>query len=103
MRRVSSHKDDREARAADDATGARIIPFRHRSNSGGPKNADEAAVARQVILEEERVRMRQNIAVAVVLIALMCAGGWLVMHLRESLRIEACIEAGHRGCSTLHP
>lgn len=102
MRRVTSHKDDHEARAASDATGARIIPFRHRSNSGGPKNANEAA-ARQAILEEERVRMRQNIAVAVVLIVLMCAGGWLVMHLRESLRIEACIEAGHRSCSTLNP
>lgn len=47
--------------------------------------------------------MRQNLAAAVVLIVLLLVGGWLVMHLRMSLRVEACLEAGYRNCSMLRP
>ena len=93
MRRLGSHRDDHDGHAARDATGAQIIPLRRRSNSGVPGNSDDATSARQAILDEERVRMRQNLAVAVVLVVLMCAGGWLVANLRASSRMEAL----HRG------
>lgn len=53
--------------------------------------------------EEDRLRMRQNIAAAIVLIAILVAGGWLITQLRTSVRIEMCVEAGHANCSPLQP
>ncbi|MBN9260097.1 MAG: hypothetical protein J0I57_12660 [Hyphomicrobium sp.] len=47
--------------------------------------------------------MRQNIAAAIVLIAILVAGGWLITQLRTSVRIEMCVEAGHANCSPLQP
>ena len=46
--------------------------------------------------------MRQNIASAAVVIVLLLLGGWCIAHLRASLRVESCLEAGYRNCSVQH-
>lgn len=98
-----SQKDDREERVGEDATGAHIIPFKGSSTPSASGNIDAATNARNAIIEEDRARMRQNLAAAVVLIVLLLVGGRLVMHLRTSLRVEGCLEAGYRNCSALKP
>jgi hypothetical protein len=47
---------------------------------------------------EDRVRMRQNIAALLVIVAIVGLGGWLIESLRHYSRIQTCIEAGHRNC-----
>ena len=47
---------------------------------------------------EDRVRMRQNMAALLVIVAIVGAGSWLIDSLRHYSRIQTCIEAGHRNC-----
>jgi len=102
MQRHGSRTDDRNGARGDAAPGARIISFRQRTTASAPGSADEAENARRTIIDEDRVRMRQNIASAAVVIVLMLVGGWCIANLRTSLHVEACLEAGHRDCSVLH-
>ncbi|MBY0362946.1 MAG: hypothetical protein K2X45_13665 [Phreatobacter sp.] len=48
---------------------------------------------------DDRVRTRQNIAAAAVVLLLGLATYHVMVELRSSSRILACIEAGHRNCS----
>jgi hypothetical protein len=99
---------DRDADHQGDGAGhmpesAQIIPFKRRAGSGAPKRLSSDGSLQQSAVEEDRLRMRQNIAAAVVLIALLAAGSWLIANLRTSVRIEMCVEAGHANCSPLQP
>lgn len=47
---------------------------------------------------EDRVRMRQNIAALLVIVAIVGLGSWLIESLRHYSSIQTCIEAGHRNC-----
>ncbi|HEX5958877.1 MAG TPA: hypothetical protein VFY92_09515 [Hyphomicrobiaceae bacterium] len=48
--------------------------------------------------EEDRLRMRQNLAALLVIIAIVTAGSWLMANLQRTSQLRACIEAGHRNC-----
>ncbi len=48
-------------------------------------------------------RTQQNVF-ALLLVALLVAGGaWLIVQLRDSLKAELCVEAGHRNCTPVDP
>ena len=51
--------------------------------------------------DADGIRKRQNIAAAIVLVVLFLGGLWLVNALRNYMKIEECIEAGHRNCAPL--
>jgi hypothetical protein len=48
---------------------------------------------------DERVRTRQNIVAAAVVLCLGLATYHVMTELRASSRVLACIEAGHRNCA----
>ncbi|HEX6002224.1 MAG TPA: hypothetical protein VFZ16_22950 [Hyphomicrobiaceae bacterium] len=48
--------------------------------------------------EEDRLRMRQNLAAFLVIIAIVTAGSWLMANLQRTSQLRACLEAGHRNC-----
>jgi hypothetical protein len=50
---------------------------------------------------EDRLRMRQNLAAFLVIIAIVAAGTWLMASLHYYSRLQACMEAGHRNCVQL--
>jgi hypothetical protein len=52
---------------------------------------------------EDRVRMRQNVAAVLVIVAIVGVGSWLIDSLRHYSRIQTCIEAGHRNCVPVDP
>jgi len=52
---------------------------------------------------DDRLRMRQNMAVLAVTIAIVVLGTWLIDSLRYYSRQQTCIEAGHRNCVPLDP
>jgi hypothetical protein len=47
---------------------------------------------------DDRMRMRQNMAAMIVIVAIVVLGSWLIESLRTYSRIQLCIEAGHRNC-----
>ena len=51
--------------------------------------------------EQARRRTMQNLAAAAVVFGLVVGGLWLIVHLRESLKIEECVESGRRNCVTI--
>jgi hypothetical protein len=79
------------------APGAKIIQFARKPKAcrRGPEIVDPL---RRLEDEDEDRRTLQNLAAAVIIVALVAAGFWLIDHLRSSARIEACLEAGHRNC-----
>ncbi len=80
---------------------AKIFPFTARRGSA---SATENALRDPVRLlddAEDRRRMQQNVAAAIIILALVGAGFWLIDHLRTNARIAACVEAGHRNCVPL--
>jgi hypothetical protein len=48
--------------------------------------------------DEDRLRMRQNLAAFVVIAAIVVLGTWLISNLQYYSRLQTCIEAGHRNC-----
>ena len=50
---------------------------------------------------EDRIRMRQNLMVMLVIVLIVGLGSWLIDSLRYYSRIQACVEAGHRNCLPL--
>jgi hypothetical protein len=50
---------------------------------------------------EDRVRMRQNVAAMVVIVAIVTMGCWLMESLHYYSHLQACVEAGHRNCLPL--
>jgi len=53
-------------------------------------------------LQEERRRMRQNIAAVAVVVLIVAVGGWLISQLQTASRIQACFDYGHRNCMPLN-
>ena len=51
--------------------------------------------------DDDRVRMRQNLAAMIVIVCIVVLGTWLIESLRTYSRIQTCIEAGHRNCLPL--
>jgi len=76
---------------------AKIIQF-VRKPKGYQRPAEIVDPVRRLEDEDEHRRTLQNLAAAVIIVALLAAGFWLIDHLRSSARIEACLEAGHRNC-----
>lgn len=101
MRRASSHSGSHTEGAKTDHAGAKIIAFRPRNGGSRSRRAERHAQEQVDIREEDRLRMRQNIAAAVAILVLLLAGAWLVSNLEASARAMACIEAGHRNCDAL--
>jgi hypothetical protein len=61
--------------------------------AAAPPAADPAAER-----DEDRLRMRQNLAAGMVIAAIVVLGTWLIGSLHHYSRLQACIEAGHRNC-----
>ena len=101
MQQPDSKPDSRKGHTAENTAGARIIPFRQKAAASARGSSDDAD-AQRAIIDEDRARMRQNIASAAVVIVLLLLGGWCIAHLRASLRVESCLEAGYRNCSVQH-
>jgi hypothetical protein len=51
--------------------------------------------------DEDRLRMRQNLAAFLVIVAIVAAGTWLMASLHRYSQLQACLEAGHRNCLPL--
>lgn len=49
--------------------------------------------------EQIRRRMIQNVSAVLLVVLLVTGGAWLVVRLRDSLKLEACLESGRRGCA----
>jgi len=79
------------------APGAKIIQFARKTKACQRAGKIVDPLRRQEDEDEHR-RTLQNLAAAVIIVALIAAGFWLIEHLRTSARIEACLEAGHRNC-----
>jgi hypothetical protein len=82
-----------------EAARARLRPNRPvlpPSALAGPTPADSRASPTDDA--DDRLRMRQNLAALLVIIAIVGLGGWLIEGLRHYSRIQTCIEAGHRNC-----
>lgn len=50
---------------------------------------------------EDRLRMRQNLAAFLVIVAIVATGTWLMASLHHYSRLRMCLEAGHRNCLPL--
>jgi hypothetical protein len=51
--------------------------------------------------EEDRLRMRQNLAAFLAIVAIVALGSWLMESLHYYSRLQTCVEAGHRNCLPL--
>jgi len=65
----------------------------HPPSAHAPPATDPAAER-----DEDRLRMRQNLAAFVVIAAIVVLGTWLIGSLQYYSRLQTCIEAGHRNC-----
>lgn len=50
---------------------------------------------------EDRRRMLQNVAAVALVACLLLLGGWLIDRLQTYSRLQACLDFGHRHCTTL--
>jgi hypothetical protein len=76
----------------------RIIEFRPRPRSKKPREAPIRDPLRQFEIDQDRLRMQQNLAAAIVLVLILAAGLWLFHELRTSSHVLTCIEVGYRNC-----
>jgi hypothetical protein len=92
--------ESRKSRAdsAHVAGGARIIPFPRRTLSRRWRGRRIVDPLRQMEDDEDRLRMRQNLAAALVVALLVTLGFWIIDHLRTGTGDAVCIEAGHQDC-----
>jgi hypothetical protein len=81
--------------------GGRILQFRRRIARFPAADPPIVHPLHRYDEEEDRMRMRENIAAGLVIIVLAISGFWLIDHLRSSARIAVCLEAGHRDCAPL--
>jgi hypothetical protein len=66
-----------------------------------PAHAAHSAQAADDEEGEDRLRMRQNLAAFLVIVAIVAAGTWLMANLHHYSRLQTCLEAGHRNCLPL--
>jgi hypothetical protein len=92
-----------------------VIPLdraraRLRSRIGAPRRIEPPAALTSPVRShaqaaddesEDRLRMRQNLAAFLVIVAIVGAGTWLMTSLHYYSRLQTCIEAGHRNCLPL--
>ena len=78
--------------------GARILPFKMRTSPRLRKHTPIMDPLRRLETDEDRRRMHQNLAAALVITLLLVSGMWLIQHLQTSARITVCLEAGHLNC-----
>ena len=84
-------KARRSAEIVDFGAARRRKPQRRRSREGFVAETPD----------EVRRRTMQNLASAAVVAALVIGGLWLIVHLRQSLKVEECVESGRRNCVTI--
>jgi len=53
--------------------------------------------------EEDRVRQRQNIIAAIVVVGLLAACYWLINAMADAQKMEMCLFAHHSNCGPLDP
>ena len=63
------------------------------------RNNMDSTAARES--DEERARLRVNLAAAVVAVVLIAAGCWIVNSLAETQKIQSCTASGARYCSLI--
>jgi hypothetical protein len=51
--------------------------------------------------DDDRLRMRQNMAAFLAVVVIVGVGAWLLDSLHYHSRLQACVEAGHRNCLPL--
>ena len=97
-------RKDQQAGAdqAPPAGGAKILTFRRPTLSVPRRPPPISDPLRRFDADEDRHRMRQNVAAALVVILLVMTGLWLIDQLRTSARIATCLEAGHHNCLPLN-
>jgi hypothetical protein len=81
--------------------GAKILAFRPRprtARAGWPRISDPLG---RMEAEDDRRRMRENLAAALIIVLLFGIGYLVISELRASARIAACLEAAHRNCMPL--
>jgi hypothetical protein len=88
-------------RRVNSGDGGRVLEFK-RKLSAIKKDVPVTDPVRHFEAEEDRRRMQQNLAAALIIVFLIASGIWLIDHLRVSARIAACVEAGHHNCMPLN-
>jgi hypothetical protein len=91
----SNGSDGKASRTHD---GAQILPFKMRATARLRKRTPVMDPLRRLETAEDRHRMHQNLAAALVIALLLATGMWLIEHLEASARITVCLEAGHPNC-----
>ena len=81
--------------------GGRILQFKRKMPGRRVTEIPIADPLRHFEDEEDRCRMQQNLAAAIVIVLIVTSGFWLIDQLRASARITACVEAGHHNCLPL--
>ncbi len=81
------------------AGGAQILAFR-RPNAFGRRRADARVTdpLSRLESEEDRLRLLQNLAAAMVVALLLAMGLWLMDRIQTSAQILSCLETGTRNC-----
>jgi hypothetical protein len=78
----------------------RILEFKPRLRSSTRKHAPIVDPLQQFEIEDDRLRMQQNVAAFIVLVLILAAGLWLFHELRTSARALICVEVGYENCPT---
>ena len=98
---MKTEAEPRRSQRAQSGDGEQVLQFKRKS-SAIKKDAPITDPVRHFEAEEDRRRMQQNLAAALIIVFLIASGIWLIDHLRMSARIAACVEAGHRNCVPLN-
>ena len=83
------------------STSGKVIVLNSFNAGVLPSREPAEAQSKTVPGQTEGSRTLQNCAALVVLLLLILGGWFLISHLRESLRLEACIESGFRNCTRI--
>jgi hypothetical protein len=79
--------------------GAKILLFRRPAPAARKRPYRPISdPLRRIEEDEDRQRIRENIAAAVIVLILVTSGFWLIDHLRTNARIATCLETGHHNC-----
>ena len=81
--------------------GAKILAFKRRGVAGKARLPQIRDPLRHMHDQADRVRMRENLAAALIIALLLGTGYWLIDELRASARVTACLQAGHQNCAGL--
>lgn len=100
-RHMNTEVKPQGSRRAQPGDGGRVLEFK-RKLSAIKKDVPITDPVRHFEAEEDRRRMQQNLAAALIIVFLIASGIWLIDHLRVSARIAACVEAGHHNCMPLN-